>query len=200
MNRTISVWVGASIIYLYGTVNGGAATFTLVGNGYWQATVPRTENDNYLLHLEAYSVGGLEGTYDCTLFYGMMPVVINRTGSYYTHTDLNRVGHNIDYLSGVLNGYGYSVTVDVKTDWVQAYKPRAGQMETYLDNLQALIDSYYTLPDTPAPPESMDFLTWQGANNIEQALVDIKEIIGRMENGFRYCGTFNCNQGEVILP
>ena len=127
------------------------------------------------------------------------PVVNRARGAKYNHTDLNRVAQCVEYLAGALNGYGYSVTVDVKTDWAQADKPRAGQMEMYLDNLQALIDNYYTLPDTPEKPASMNNLTWQGANNIEKLLVDIKEIIQRMEAGFRKCGTFKSGQG-VILP
>lgn len=79
MTRALSVWVGAEIIYLYGTVNGEATTFTLVGAGEWQAIVPRAEDGNYVLHLEAYSENGLEGTYDYTLYYGMMPCITDRT-------------------------------------------------------------------------------------------------------------------------
>ena len=50
----------------------------------------------------------------------MMPVVIDHTQAdvqsktekgYYNCTDLNRVGHNVEYLAGVLNGYGYLVSV-----------------------------------------------------------------------------------------
>ena len=81
MTRTLSVWVGAQIIYLYGTVNGEAATFTLIGSGEWQATVPRAEGDNYVLHLEAYSANGLEGIYDYTLYYGMIPCITDRTSA-----------------------------------------------------------------------------------------------------------------------
>lgn len=205
MNRDISVWVGASIIYLYGTVNGEAATFTLVGDGEWQATVPRTEDDNYLLHLEAYSADGLEGTYDYVLYYGMMPGVTDRTQAdvrdgtakgYYNHTDLNRVGHNVEYLSGVLNGYGYAVTASPKTNWAVGNVPRASDMETYLGDVQAIKDRFYGATDLPS---SMNSLTHTDANNIEILLAEIETYIGRMKDGFRKCGTFKSGQG-VILP
>lgn len=36
----------------------------MVGDGYWQAVVLHTEDDNYSLHLEAYRADGLEATYN----------------------------------------------------------------------------------------------------------------------------------------
>ncbi len=111
-DRNIDVWVGPKIIYLYGTVNGTAETFTLIGDGYWQATVPRTSDDNYELHLEAYSANGLEGAYDYTLYYGMMPSVINRTPS------------DVAYYKkqfAKINGAGWDSLTDAeKTEWLAA--------------------------------------------------------------------------------
>lgn len=205
MTRTLSVWVGAEIIYLYGTVNGEAATFTLIGGGEWQAIVPRSEDDKYVLHLEAYSENGLEGTYNYTLYYGMMPVVIDRTAidvanktekGFYNHTDLNRVGHNVGYLSGVLNGYGYAVTVNPKTNWEQKDTPRQTEMTLYLADLNALKSAFYGTTELPG---AMDNLNYEDANNIEMLLLEIEEYINRMVAGFRKCGTFRSGQG-VILP
>ena len=60
MMQTLSVWVGVDIIYLYGTVNNVETTFTLIGNGVWEATVPRVKDDIYIIFLQAYSANGLE--------------------------------------------------------------------------------------------------------------------------------------------
>lgn len=194
MTRTLSVWVGVEIIYLYGTVNGEAATFTLIGAGEWQATVPRAEDDNYVIHLEAYSANGLEGTYDYTLYYGMMPVVTDRTAEdvrlktakgHYNHTDLNRVGHNIDYLAGLLNSYGYSVAVNPKTDWTIDDIPRAADMTLYLADLETLKAAFY---GTTALPDSMDNLTTEAANNIEKLLCEIERNITNMTVAWHYSG------------
>ena len=203
-DRTLSIWVGVSIIYLYGTVNGEAATFTLVCDGYWQATVTRSDDDNYLLHLEAYSADGLAGTYDYTLYYGMVPSVIDRTPvdvqnktdkGYYNVSDLNRVNHNVEYLSGLLNWYGYAVTISDKTDWTQSGIPTATQAEKYLANVAALKAKFY---GTEPLPSTMAYLGYINANNIEKLLNEVESYITRMVAGFRKCGTQKCGT-EVIL-
>ena len=231
MTRTLSVWVGAEIIYLYGTVNEEDTTFTLVGDGEWQAVVTRSTSDNYEIHLEAYSENGLEGTYDYTIYYGMLPAITDRTqadvnelrqlirsiiraGGWeyaspedkarflmplkgaYNYTDLNRVGHNLDFLADSLNGYGYLVSVSPKTDWTLEDIPRASDMAQYLADLNALKDKFYGTTPLPA---SMDDLTHTDANNIEKLLLEIETYINRMVAGFRKCGTFKSGQG-VILP
>ena len=226
MTRTLSVWVGAEIIYLYGTVNGEATTFTLVGAGKWQAVVPRTEDDKYVLHLEAYSENGLEGTYDYTLYYGMMPCITDRTQAdvnrvralnakgwenmteaertewlgglkgAYNVSDLNRVGHNVAYLAELLGGYGYSVTVSPKVNWQINDIPSVEDMDAYLSDVETLKAAFY---GTTPLPESMNKLSYIDANNIEKLLLEIETYINRMVTGFRKCGTFKSGQG-VILP
>lgn len=204
MNETITVWVGASIIYLYGTVNGTAATFTLVGDGYWQATVPRSVDNNYSLYLEAYSTDGLEGAYAYTLYYGIIPIIIDRTAGdvrnrtskgIYKYTDLNRVAHNVEYLAGLLNGYGYSVTVTPKTDWAQEDIPTFAQMADYLADVVTIKAAFY---GTQTIPSTMDHIDYEDANNIEKLLLEIETNINNMIAGFRKCGTQKCGT-EVIL-
>lgn len=225
MERTLTVWVGPAIIYLYGTVNGEAATFTLAGDGNWQAVVLRTEDDNYLLHLEAYSANGLEGTYDYTLYYGMMPGVTDRTQAdvrrlavltskgwaamsdaekaewlagmkgAYNHTNLNRVGHNADYLAGLLIQYGYAVSITPKTDWAVGDIPDASEMAVYLANITALKAAFY---GTVVLPGTMDSLTWDGANRIELLLAEIDLNIKHMIASWRYCGAAVCGDGGIL--
>ncbi|HHW90927.1 MAG TPA: hypothetical protein GX745_08515 [Clostridiales bacterium] len=222
MTRTLSVWVGAEIIYLYGTVNGEATTFTLVGAGEWQAVVPRAEDDNYVLHLEAYSANGLEGTYNYTLYYGMMPCITDRSQDdvrrvkelnakgweamteaertewldglkgAYNVSDLNRVGHNVAYLADVLADLGHIVSVEPKTDWAAEDIPTQSQMATYLSNVQALKEGFYGTIDLP---ETMDQLTVEGANNIERLLCEIEQNIRNLIEAWYYCGELYC--GEV---
>jgi len=203
-DRTLSVWVGATIIYLYGTVNGEAATFTLLGDGYWQASVPRTSDDNYVLHLEAYSENGLEGTYDYTLYYGMMPSVIDRAAKdvelqnskgCYNYEDLNRVGHNVDFLAGVLKTYGYGGTVTPKTDWAIGDIPTYMQMTLYLTDVITLKDAFY---GTTALPMTMDNIDEDDANNIEKFLIEIETNISHMIAAFQRSGVAICGT-EVIL-
>lgn len=225
MSETITVWVGATIIYLYGTVNDEAATFTLVGDGAWQAVVARSEDNNYTIHLEAYSSSGLDGTYDYTLYYGWLPVVTDRAQSdvtrlkylrnkgwdnmsaaeraewlgtlkgAYNYTDLNRVGQNVRFLVDELAGYGYTVSVMPKVDWALGDIPTAAQMQQYLVDVAALKTTFYGTTELPA---TMTGLTAEAANNIEKLLLEISTYITRMAEGFLKCGTQKCGS-EVIL-
>lgn len=201
MTRTLSVWVGVEIIYLYGTVNGVAATFTLVGTGEWQTIVPRADDDNYILHLEAYSVNGLEGTYDYTLYYGMMPCVTDRTAAdvrnktskgFYNATDLNRVGHNVGYLANLLYEHGYTIAVSPKANWQMRDIPRIADMAVYLADVEALKSA---LSGTTPLPDTMDDLTVEAANNIEQLLCEIERNITNMTAAWHYSGELY--SGEV---
>jgi len=125
--------------------------------------------------------------------------VTNRTAKgFYNTDDLNRVGLNVQTLAGVMNDYGYSVTVTAKTDWTAADLPREADMVTYLGNIAALETAYYTLSTTPALPADMELLTWLVANNIEQNLADMKTILENMIADFKYSGTFYSDQ-EVVL-
>ena len=121
----------------------------------------------------------------------------NEKGTYNV-SDLNRVGECVQILADELKLYGYSIVVNVKTDWQMGDIPTTSDMETYLENIDALIDASYTLAQTPPLPESMAYLNWRSANAIEQILVDIRTITIRMIADFRYCGTFRAN--ERTLP
>jgi len=202
--RAISVWLGPEIIYVYGTVNGEPATFTLAAPKLWEAVVPRTPNDIYEVHLECYSENGLEYTKELTLYYGWMACITDRTlqdvirgtsKGFYNAEDLNRVGRNVKYLVGVLHECGYDVPANPKEDWDETDIPKASEMESYLADLEALKAGFYgSIP----LPDSMNDLTLDGANNIEKLLMEINELINRMKAGYRKCGTVKSGQGVIL--
>ena len=111
--------------------------------------------------------------------------------------DLNRVGAAVAALAATLAGYGYSVTVNPRTDWSAAENPQqATEMAAYLADVQALKDGFYGA--TPLPAD-MAGVTVGELNNIEKLLLEIERNITWMVAGFRKCGTFKSGQG-VILP
>lgn len=61
---------------------------------------------------------------------------------------------------------------------------------TYIDNVQAIRDAYYTMPDTPKLPEPTAPLTYDGANAIERLIYDILMLYEGMVYRYRICGTF----------
>lgn len=61
---------------------------------------------------------------------------------------------------------------------------------TYLDNVKAIRDAYYTMPDSPELPEPTAPLTYDGANAIERLIYDILKLYEGMIKRYRICGTF----------
>ena len=106
----------------------------------------------------------------------------------YNASDLNRVGAAVAYVAGRLNGYGYAVTVNPKQDWTGSDIPTAGQMAAYLRDVAALRGAIAVMASTPPTPDSANNLTWQEANNIEQILLDVDELLTRMAAAWFYSG------------
>lgn len=67
-------------------------------------------------------------------------------------------------------------------------KPRPADMADYLARVRAVGDALAVLPGTPEPPEDMQYLTFQGANNIELALLGAERAIHAMEKSWVYSG------------
>lgn len=118
---------------------------------------------------------------------------------YYNATDLNRVGEALLYLQDELNGYGYAVTVTPKTDWAMADIPTIPQMETYLTNVAAIRSVLEVFKTTPHPPETMEKLTFQRANDIEKILADVQKLLTNMQAAFRHCGAAVCGGGGLLV-
>lgn len=124
----------------------------------------------------------------------------------YNAADLNRVETAVDYVGSVLNGlmgyledYGeeFGVSIDrdwiedpavgdltVKTDWQANVKPDRADLDRYLDNIKKF--RVFGLSGAGLP-DSMERLTYQQANAVEQLLVDAydtamerKEFVERM--------------------
>lgn len=202
--QTLSIWIGPEIIYLYGTVNGEDTIFTKVSMTHWQATVPKSEDDVYSLHLEAYSANGLEGTYEFELYYGMLPLITDRSDidiryrtrkAFYNAEDLNRVGNVVMYLVNQLNLYGYAIDTNIRTNWTEDEIPTLVEMDHYLNTIKQLKATLY---GTVPLPNTMSKLTFESANNIEKALLEVERYLNRMLDGFKYCGTFKCGQGVIL--
>lgn len=113
----------------------------------------------------------------------------------YNASDLNRVGAAVAYVAGRLNGYGYAVTVNPKQDWTGNDIPTAGQMSAYLRDVATLRGAIAVMASTPPTPDSASGLTWREANDIEQILTDVDELLTRMAAAWFYSGELYA--GEV---
>ena len=98
----------------------------------------------------------------------------------YNASDLNRVASAMAYLSQRFASAGYSVPVSSPTDWANGDIPTKGDLDTYLDDLRRIRAALAVMDTTPEAPESMDYLTWAKANDIEKILVDVDDLLTKI--------------------
>lgn len=111
------------------------------------------------------------------------------TKGYYFSNDLNRVGYAIDYLKSWLHSFGYSIETSPKKDWAMEDIPSKSQMEHYLEDIFTIKSMLNRINgQSPDPPDTMRFLKWNKANDIEQILLNMEENLNRIPLGYFYSG------------
>lgn len=183
--QVLSVSLPSEIIYVSGTVNGTAYTWTLI-EGAWTATVERAANDTYAVALTAVTAAGVSTNYALTLYYGLLNLITDRTRAdvenktnkgFYNASDLNRVGAAVQYVAERFAAQGYTVAVSPKTDWLASDIPTASELETYRQNIAALRGLIAVMKSTPETPETMRVLDYIKANDIERILLDLDTLL-----------------------
>lgn len=94
----------------------------------------------------------------------------------YNYMNLNYVESVVWILSAELG-----LTLTTKMNWTNWDVPIQSDMNRYLGNVKTLVSKYaetHDVTDFPPLPESMNHLTWEGANNIEICLTKMMEGIG----------------------
>lgn len=101
----------------------------------------------------------------------------------YNASDLNRVGSAVEYLTDTLYSMGYNVPTVPKDDWTETDIPMQSQMDIYINNIHLLRDILpYVAPDAPDAPEN---LTYEQANNIEEILYRLENVLLAMKENFK---------------
>ena len=98
-------------------------------------------------------------------------------GTYYNASDLNRVGAAVQYVAERFAAQGYEVTVSPKTDWLASDIPTASELEAYRQNIATLRALIAVMKSTPETPETMRFLDYIKANDIERILLDLDTLL-----------------------
>ena len=201
--QVLSVSLPSEIIYVSGTVNGTAYTWTLI-EGAWTATVERAADDTYAVALTAVTASGVSTNYTLTLYYGLLSLITDRTRAdvenqtdkgFYNASDLNRVGAAVQYIAERFASQGYAVTVNPKTDWLASDIPTASELETYRQNIATLRGLIAVMKSTPETPETMRFLDYIKANDIERILLDLDALIDKLIKSWYFSGELYA--GEV---
>ena len=111
----------------------------------------------------------------------------------YGPEDLNRVERAVAELSNLAKALDVHYAPEVKTDWglpgafsASAW-PTRQQMARYLENVAGLCAAVEVSANLPCTMENLSF---QDANRIEEALEAVYLRIQRILQTFRYSGTF----------
>lgn len=72
------------------------------------------------------------------------------------------------------------LTIETKTDWGTLDIPMIQDMDRYLGNVAALCD--YVGCSKAELPKTMEFLTWTGANAIERALLQVRNVLEKVRS------------------
>lgn len=205
--QIISVRLPAATLYVSGTVNGVAVTWTNTEGNLWQATADRAADDIYRVELTLIGSTGSSTTASMTLYYGLLNLITDRTQAdvdavrtlaakgwakmsdtekaawtaglkgAYNAADLNRVGAAVAYVADRLADAGYHAPVAPKQDWQMQDIPTPAQMQRYLADIGTIRAALTVMPSTPDAPASMDKLTYTDANDIEQILLDVDALL-----------------------
>ena len=224
--QRLSVSLPMNTLYVSGTVNDVAVTWTRQENGAWEAIADRAEDDTYHVELTIISASGQPTNAEFTLYYGLLQLITDRTQAdvdyvsqlnilgwenmnaqqrsdyltglkgAYNATDMNRVGNAVSYVAQRLTNCGYMVNVNPRLDWQIGDIPTVSDLTAYLDDVRAIRAALAVSPATPPVPEDMDKLTYTEANNIEQILLDVNLLIDRIAAAWFYSGELY--SGEVV--
>lgn len=204
MSEQISVDLGLDISYVYGTVNGVEASFTLTSPGVWSAVVDKAANCRYEVHILAYNSLGSSTEYN-TIVYRlddmMAPKLDWNREDYYNAEDLNRVEANTQFIAEYLKDMFYTVELeDVKTDRDKTSLDFISSINRVERNIEALRANFITpagYKDHKSWILGMAF-TYLDANRYENNLNLIYLLAQLVKKNFKYCGTYACGEEGVI--
>lgn len=215
--RTLDVTLPSDTLYVSGTVNGTASTWTNTEGQTWETTAARSANDVYVVALTIINSLGTATQAAFTLYYGLH-LITDRTQAdvdrweqltargfadltadeqaewlagmkgCYNAADLNRVGAAVEYLADRFRGYGYAVSVSPRLDWTGSDIPTGEDMARYLSDVSSLRSALAVMQTTPKVPADMEDLTYMEANDIEKILEDIDALLTRAAQAWFYSG------------
>ena len=113
----------------------------------------------------------------------------------YNYTDMNRVESAVEYVANRLTEAGYVVVPVIKKNWSSADKPTLVDFNRYMKNISEIRSALTTYETTPDAPTTEKKLSFQAANDIEQILTDVDDLITKMISAYFYSG--DLYSGEV---
>lgn len=223
--QNIAVTLPSSTLYVSGTVNDVAVTWTNTEGNIWEAVADRAADDIYRVELTIIDENGNSSTASQVLYYGLLCLITDRTAAdvyrwqtlrdkgfeamtedersewlgtmkgCYNYTDMNRVEGAVEYVAEKLRAAGYDFTPIVKKDWTMEDMPTASDMERYIGNVAKIRGMFKPFPSTPHAPSVSQRLTHETANNLEKILRDMGPLAGNIPQNWFNAG--DIFSGEV---
>ena len=113
----------------------------------------------------------------------------------YTYRDLNRVEEAVQYVAGRLQEFGYLSPAPITGRWSVTDKPNAEDFARYFGNVKLLRDAISIWSSTPEAPSGVAGFDFNKANDLEQILVDIDQILTHISQSWLFSG--DIYSGEV---
>lgn len=110
--------------------------------------------------------------------------------------DIDRIEENIAYLSEKLTSLDYPSNIIIKR-WGKDNLPNEQDIQRIIDNIKALITSFYQPSGTPTLPITM--LSYNDINSIERNIDLIKYLLDCMVNSFKKTGVYKSG-ARMVLP
>ena len=107
----------------------------------------------------------------------------------YNASDLNRVGYALNYVKNRLTQAGYLLGIEFNavTNWAENEIPTGEQFTAYIKAVETIRAALARKATTPRTPADVGGLDVQGANDIEQILLDVEDQINKMLLSRVYC-------------
>lgn len=128
-------------------------------------------------------------------------VLLQNSRGTYGHEDLNRVEEAVAKLCTLAKQLDIQLDLTTKTDWgvPGAFSldtwPTAEQMARYLGNVCALCDA---LSLKTSIPKTMEHLTFEGANEIENALLLVYNRVQGVLQTYQFSGELYAGEENVL--
>ncbi|MBU3208680.1 Ig-like domain-containing protein [Clostridium algidicarnis] len=203
MNEQVSIKLKSEVNYVYGTVNGVEATFTLTDTNTWSATVSKSLDGKYVISIKAYNSAGTSTSLD-TIIYKIEDLIPLKTNwdpeDFYNAEDLNRVEINTQYISELANQL---FTPNIKLDTVVVDRNYSTiEFAESLNRVENNIQKLFLKGISKLQPMKTNWLvgdtfSFKDANRYEQNLDILYPVFKYNLFNINYCGTLNCGEENI---
>lgn len=202
MNEQILIQLSSGISYVYGTVNGAEASFSLSSPGIWSAVVERSNSGIYEVSIAAYNNTGTSTAVSMIVYSHvgwLAPKLEWLSEDYYNYSDLNRVENNTLFVAEMILSFGEPPNINSDVS-------RTIKAIEFADSLNRVEGNMNLLKQHFKPAEWIENkLDWQANNpfdfndaaRLEKNLALLHFYYQGNIDNFRHCGMYTC--GEVVI-